>query len=62
MAQEEPDPRKLGFYSVDISVVDQTSRELLHKYGGIPEDEINSHVKSIVSGRNFSFERCLLMT
>jgi hypothetical protein len=40
--------RTLDFYQVEASVVGEEARKLLHEYSKIPEDQIDSHVESIV--------------
>jgi hypothetical protein len=42
-------PRKIEFYNLNPSTLKGPWRELLLEYSGIPEEEIDGHVKAIVS-------------
>jgi hypothetical protein len=41
--------RKLSFYTVDSSTIDENARALLIKHSGLAPDEVGPHVDAIVS-------------
>jgi hypothetical protein len=41
--------RNIEFYDLDASTVKDSGRKLLCEYSGIPDNEIESHLESIVS-------------
>jgi hypothetical protein len=47
--QDGGNPQKIEFYSLDPSSFKGPWRQLLLEYSGIPEEELNDHVETIVS-------------